>query len=379
MLELRRKGWNMKILMLIDSIDIGGAETHLVDLSVRLKEKGQDVMVVSQGGIYEDTLKENSVPYKNLPVKDKNPLTMIKNIFSIRKIIKENDFQIVHAHGRLPSFLGGKACIGTDAKFMTTAHAKVENESFYKYITTYGDNVIAVSEDIKKYIISEFSVDENIIEVIPNGINTRRFEKRYGSKDLKEELGLTEEKIKILSISRMDDQLAQIALDLVDIVKKDDNLELLLVGDGNRMEELRERTRDLEDIHLLGKRTDIPDIMNLSDIVVAVSRSALEGFASEKLVLLAGGEGYLGVFNEDILDEAMVDNFTGRNSKNPYHKDKLKEDLYKCIDLKDTEEGNKIEKLGRKIVEDHYSLDNMIEKTLGNYRNFLGNKGEQNG
>jgi len=53
----------MKILMLIDSIDIGGAETHLVDLSVRLKEKGQDVMVVSQGGIYENTLKENSVPY----------------------------------------------------------------------------------------------------------------------------------------------------------------------------------------------------------------------------------------------------------------------------------------------------------------------------
>jgi len=369
----------MKILMLIDSIDIGGAETHLVDLSVRLKEKGQDVMVVSQGGIYENTLKENSVPYKNLPVKDKNPLTMIKNIFSIRKIIKENDFQIVHAHGRLPSFLGGKACIGTKAKFMTTAHAKVENESFYKYITTYGDNVIAVSEDIKKYIISEFSVDENIIEVIPNGINTRRFEKRNESKDLKEELDLREEKIKILSISRMDDQLAQIALDLVDIVKKDDNLELLLVGDGNRMEELKERTRDLEDIHLLGKRTDIPDIMNLSDIVVAVSRSALEGFASEKLVLLAGGEGYLGVFNEDILDEAMVDNFTGRNSKNPYHKDKLKEDLYKCINLKDTEEGNKIEKLGRKIVEDHYSLDNMIEKTLDNYRNFLGNKGEQNG
>jgi len=368
----------MKILMLIDSIDIGGAETHLVDLSVKLKEKGQEVMVISSGGIYEDTLQKNNVPYANLPVKDKNPIIMIKNIGKIRNIIKENNFDIVHGHGRLPSFIGSKACIGTNAKFMTTAHAKVENKSFYKYITTYGDNIIAVSEDIKKYIIKEFHVDKNIINVIPNGINTERFKKRVENTSLKKDLNLSENKTKILSISRMDDQLAQIALDLVDIVKKDSNLELLLVGDGNRMEELKEKTKGIEDIHLLGKRTDIPDLMNLSNVVVAVSRSALEGFASEKLVILAGGEGYLGVFRGDILEVAMVDNFTGRDSKAPYNKDRLEKDLYKSLGLKDTKEGHTIEKLGRKVVEKHYSLENMIEKTLENYRNFIGKKGEKN-
>ncbi len=40
-----------KILMITMSLDIGGAETHIVELSKELKRRGYDIIVASNGGI----------------------------------------------------------------------------------------------------------------------------------------------------------------------------------------------------------------------------------------------------------------------------------------------------------------------------------------
>ena len=42
----------MKILMATMGMDIGGAETHIAELSKQLKAQGHDVIVVSNGGVY---------------------------------------------------------------------------------------------------------------------------------------------------------------------------------------------------------------------------------------------------------------------------------------------------------------------------------------
>ena len=41
----------MKILMATMGLDIGGAETHIVELSKELKSRGHQVAVVSNGGV----------------------------------------------------------------------------------------------------------------------------------------------------------------------------------------------------------------------------------------------------------------------------------------------------------------------------------------
>ena len=42
----------MKILMATMGLDIGGAETHIVELSKELKRQGHDVAIISNGGVY---------------------------------------------------------------------------------------------------------------------------------------------------------------------------------------------------------------------------------------------------------------------------------------------------------------------------------------
>ena len=42
-----------KVLMTLMGLDIGGAETHVVELSKELKKQGYDIIVASNGGVYE--------------------------------------------------------------------------------------------------------------------------------------------------------------------------------------------------------------------------------------------------------------------------------------------------------------------------------------
>ena len=42
-----------KILMALMGLEIGGAETHVVELSKELKKQGYDIIVASNGGVYE--------------------------------------------------------------------------------------------------------------------------------------------------------------------------------------------------------------------------------------------------------------------------------------------------------------------------------------
>lgn len=364
----------MKILMIIDSIDIGGAETHLINLVEALKKYGYESYVTSSGGIYEKELKKEKIAHYKLPINSKNPLKLLMTLIKLKKYIKDNEINLIHAHGRMPAFIGNLLSKVIGVHFITTAHAKVEANSFYKYITTYGEFVISVSEDIKNHIMEAFDVDEDIIKIIPNGINTSKFQKTKKDINLMKSLGFSLDAIRIMVVSRMDGQLGQIAIDLVknfNKIKCEKPLELIVVGDGNRFDELNAIANN-EAVKILGKRSDIHKIINLSDIVVAVSRSALEAMASERLVVLAGGEGYLGFFDENILEDAYSDNFTGRNCNMEYSIELLIKDIEKAISKLDHQSGKTLGKFSREVILKNYSLDQTVLETIEVYERITG-------
>jgi len=364
----------MKILMIIDSIDIGGAETHLINLVEALKKHGYESFVTSSGGIYEEELKNENIDHYKLPINSKNPFNLFLTLIKLRKYVKNNAIDLIHAHGRMPAFIGELLSKITGVHFITTAHAKVEANSLYKYITTYGEFVISVSEDIKKHIMNAFDVNEDIIKIIPNGINTSKFKKNEQDVNLMRTLNLSPDAIRIMVVSRMDGKLGQIAIDLVryfEEIECERPLELIVVGDGDRFDELNAISNN-QSVKILGKRSDIHKIVNLSDVVVAVSRSALEAMAAERLVVLAGGEGYLGFFDENILGEAYRDNFTGRNCNMAYSIELLIKDIEKAISKLDNQSGDALGKFSREIILKNYSLDQTVLETIEIYERIIG-------
>jgi len=57
-----------KILMALMGLEIGGAETHVVELSKELKKQGFDIVVASNGGVYEQELEEVGVKHYKVPM-----------------------------------------------------------------------------------------------------------------------------------------------------------------------------------------------------------------------------------------------------------------------------------------------------------------------
>ena len=81
-----------------------------------------------------------------------------------------------------------------------------------------------------------------------------------------------------------------------------DGIQIVIAGGGGRFEELRMKADAANAqigrkcIYMLGARSDISDIVAAADLFVGVSRAALEAMAAEKLTILAGNEGYAGLF-----------------------------------------------------------------------------------
>ena len=95
----------MKILMTTMSLDIGGAETHILELSRELVQRGIEVAVASNGGVYVPQLEEAGIRHYSVPLNTKNPWAVLTSYFRLRRIIKREKFDVVHAHARIPAFI----------------------------------------------------------------------------------------------------------------------------------------------------------------------------------------------------------------------------------------------------------------------------------
>ena len=58
----------MKILMATMGLDIGGAETHIVELAKQLKHQGHDIAIVSNGGVYVPEITAAGIRHYEAPL-----------------------------------------------------------------------------------------------------------------------------------------------------------------------------------------------------------------------------------------------------------------------------------------------------------------------
>ena len=365
----------MNILLATMSMGIGGAETHILELAKELKKRGNNVYVVSNGGTYTDELREFGIEHIWAPLHNKNPKNMLVSYKILKKVIEEKHIDIVHSHARIPSFICGLLKKRLKFPFVTSAHWTFKITPLLRLMTNWGDGTVAVSEDIKDYLMKNYNVKEGKIIVTFNGIDTEKFSKDVDTSSVEKEFGLNHNKRKIVYISRLDDSRALVARQLINIAKQleasIENIQIVIVGGGNVFDELK-ATADLinqgrEDklIIMTGARSDINRFAAYGEIFIGVSRSALEAMACEVPVIVAGNEGYLGIFDGTKLQKGIETNFCCRGLEMPTE-DKLRKDIIKLMEH--TEETKKtLGQYGRKTVKDYYSVEKMTDDCIQMY------------
>lgn len=365
----------MKILMATMGLDIGGAETHIVELAKELKSEGHDVAIVSNGGVYVPEIEAVGIRHYQAPLHRRSVKDMRRARSVLRRVLREEQPDVVHAHARIPAFLCGGLCRRMGLPFVTTAHWVFNTKGGLRYLTDWGERTVAVSDDIKEYLIREYGLPAGHISVTINGIDTDRFSPEISGERVAAEFGLDPDRPILSHVSRMDEDRALVAGQLIELAPRLDcavpGIQLLIAGGGNVFDKLKARAEEVNAgmgrpcVTMTGPRTDINEIVAAGDLFVGVSRAALEAMAAGKSVIVAGNEGYHGLFTPDKLAEAQAGNFCCRGL--PLSEpERLLADVASAFGLP-REERERLGAYGRQVIFEHYSVRRMAADCLAMY------------
>lgn len=364
-----------KILLSLMQLEIGGAETHVVELAKELKRRGFIPVITSNGGVYVKELEEAGIKHYTVPLQNKNPFNVINSIRLLKGIIKNENIDIVHSHARIPSFILGKLHKVMKFPFVTTAHWVFTTKYGLKYITDWGEKTVAVSDDIKTYLMDNYGIPEGNIQVTINGIDTEKFSPDTDCDDIKAEFGVKDDDFVISYVSRMDESRSLAAKQLIqavpELISRIPNLKVLIVGGGDDFTNVKAMADEVnshsgrEVISLAGSRVDINKFAAVCDLFVGVSRAALEAMAANKPVIIAGNEGYIGLFDQSKLQVGIDTNFCCRGCEVSTSK-LIYDDIIRFIEMSEDEQKT-LGEYGRELIKKEYSVSRMAEDSIKVY------------
>lgn len=287
----------MKILQVITSLRIGGAEKLVVDMAPLLKAKGHvvDVFIfdgtetpflrqLEDGGIHVILYNHGASMY--------DP----RNILKLKKLIPQYD--IVHTHNTSSQYYVAFArnfSKSNRVRFITTEHSTSNRrrESFlFRYLDQWMyqqyDSIVSISDKATINLQKSIGVGFEI-KTIYNGIDLQKF---INAEALDRDLQLKKETgfyiISMVAGFRAEKDQDTLIKALKYLPEK---CKLWLIGDGERRlicEDLVQ-SMDLSDkVVFAGIRTDIPKILKASDVIVmsshweGLSLSSIEGMSVGK-------------------------------------------------------------------------------------------------
>lgn len=353
----------MKILMLTDSMENGGAETHIYELSRSLLRLGHRVTVLSRGGAMAERLKAEGIRHVDVPTLSARGWGLLPSLRAVLTAVCEEKPSLIHAHTRQTAFLCRllSPFLGVPAVF--TAHARFHEGGAGELLRLFRGQIIAVSEDVRAHLTCAFGMRQERITVIGNGIDTARF--FPAEKPPRKEL-------RILTVSRLDKDCALAATllcRLLPALRERFPVRLTVVGGGDALPALRTLAEREEGIHLVGAQGNVRPYLAECDVFVGVSRAALEAMAMEKPVILCGNEGYLGILNEKSMALAEESNFCARGQALPTE-EALGKDLVALLEATEAHRAH-LGSLCREAVLARHTADEMAHQTLDVYRQAL--------
>ena len=361
--------------MVTMGMDIGGAETHILELCRAFVRRGISVFVASSGGVYVSELKKLGVPHITLPLGQKTPAALLKAKTGLEKLIGEEAFDIVHAHARIPAFLCGRLQRKYGFRFVTTDHLDFRLTPLLKRLTDWGEFTFAVSEDLHRYLLRHFRLNPDHIALTVNGIDTEHFAPETKRGALWKRFH-ADGKAVVLHISRLEENLCLCVRALMGAAEKlNGRIRLVVLGDGAFASRLKEEAAMLNDrlgfdcVIFAGATTDVKSYITASDLVVSPSRAAMEAMACGKPTVVCGSQGFGGLFREEIAASAVKSNFCFRDSVLPTA-DRLAEEIERVLSMS-AEEREAVGAFGRNFIQTRYSVDVMANTQLTGYERLL--------
>lgn len=367
----------MNILMVTMSLGIGGAETHILELAKELTRRGHRITIASSGGIFVPALAEAGVGHIDVPLHTKRPDALAKAYRTLSQTIRRENYDVIHAHARIPGFIASLLANRYDIPLVTTFHGTFNPVWYWRMLTRVGERTLAVSEDIKEYLMHYYGTPEEKIGLTVNGIDTVQFDTAEPGvrAEVEKELSLPAGH-RIMAVTRLDQASAAHVFPLIEampaILSHHPDAVLTIVGGGDALEAVRSEAENMNrqlgsgKITVVGPRSDISRILAAADTFVGVSRAAMEAMACCIPVVLSGAQGHLGVFVPSMEAEAVETNFCCR-TREPADTETMAHAVISLLALS-PEQRREMGEFNRSLVGRLYSVGRMAGDAEELYR-----------
>lgn len=285
----------MRVVYIIDDLQVGGAQVHLLRL-VELMSNTFSISVVSLG---KASLRISSPLKKLVPIyyfdmqSIRNTTSYIFSFCKLVRYLRKYRPHIVHTYlnsanvfGTIASKMAGVKYVITSRRdmghFRTGRLAKIE--SFLS--RTGATAVFCVCDAVAKATRNNEKISERMLHILVNGVDTKRFYpvRKVEKKDV----------VNFMMVAAMNRTMKGHA-DVIQAIYKVDKklyskLRLYLVGDGplrRSLETLVKRLQLEYCVKFIGEQTDIFKLLKETDVLIAPSHS--EGISNAILEAMATG------------------------------------------------------------------------------------------
>jgi glycosyltransferase involved in cell wall biosynthesis len=300
---------NKRILHFIESGGLYGAERVILNLSHQLQNNTGYEPVVgcivdspeSDSDLF-NAAKAAGIAAVKVPIPNAKIFTAIPKA---AKQLQQMQIDLIHSHGYKPSVFGFLIRLLTGIPIIATCHLWFQPSKgplktrvmirLEKFFYRWFPKIIAVSEPIKDILLAS-NLPANRVAVIRNGVDIPSPASPEVITRLRQQLGLTENDFCILNSARLSPQKAQwVLIQAAAILKRQGSpAKVIIVGEGPLADELKQQITDenvADCVHLLGFRSDINDLLSLSNVFALPSidegmpMSLLEAAAAQKPII----------------------------------------------------------------------------------------------
>jgi len=370
-----------KIIFLTTGLNYGGAETQLVHLASRLKKRGWNVQVISMipPVAYVEELERAGIPVYSLEMRRGVPDP--RGLFRLVKILRREGPQILTTfmyHANLLGRLGGKIA------GVPIIISSIRNENFggptrdkIMRLTDWMADVTVINSRLAgETVVKRGVVPPKKLRVIPNGLEIDKFswtlEQRLNARKALE-INSTKTFLWI-AIGRLEKQkdYSNLLEAFSIVLREKPDTFLFIVGQGpleNKLKKLAEELGINQKVSFLGLRRDIPDLLAAADALVL--SSAWEGLPNVVMEAMAASKPIVATSVGGV-PELILEGKTGYLVP-PKDPKALAQAMLKLMDLPESARET-MGQLGRKYIEESYSLERVVDMWEELYIEFLKNK-----
>ncbi len=361
----------MKVIQILPELSSGGVERGTLEVGNYLVKHGHESIVISNGGRLVEQLEQEGSRHITLPVHKKR-LASLKQVKVLRQLFEKEKPDILHLRSRLPAWLAWLAWRTMDPqtrpRLISTVHG-FYSVNVYSKIMTRGESVICVSDSVKDYVLKNYpDVPAAKLKVIHRGVSPEQFPHGFQPdakwlNEWQQHYPQLANKYVITLPGRITRWKGQ--LDFIEVIAglkaKGIPVHGLIVGEPHpkKLEFLEEVKAAIQSkgvdqaITLVGHRSDLREIMSVSDVVVSCSTDP-EAFGRVTLEALAIGKPVAGYSHGGVQEQLQALLPEGQIPVN---------DIEKMVDC--LTHWHSTPTLPRK--ENPFTLNSMLQKTLAVY------------